>query len=200
MFRGSAILVLLLLSLHGFAQEAAVKEEVVTSITKTALGGGYILWNEEIEAQDGSNSSKGNANYAGLTLHFDKSWTLNGWVWGGTVGLGAGKATADGFDNSVSYTDSAQRPWTLYFIDMYSLFSPQPNVMIGLGLLAYQRTAQWTSDVNANLEVNELVKTGVSPELLFRYRLSKTATLLQTISPQDFNKNAIWRWSVQFFF
>ncbi len=155
------------------------------------------MWTERFSVEDNLGSAKGLANYAGIFLNLDQSWTKGRAVYGFSLGAGFGKATATGFEG-VSYPDSGQRDWTLGYIQGYRYYRLQWNVMIGAGAMVGIRKSDWKSRENTALraESKALNRVLYSPELLLRWTVSKRLVVFQSIAPMEFTGHTLWRWGI----
>lgn len=184
---------------QGSSQSGEPKKTKRTTASRWGMGVGYLVFSDALEVNEGSGFEKGIANYAGVSLFADYILVVRRWVYGAVAGIATGKATAGGFA-IVNYPDAGKRTWTLFYVEGSALYRVMPNVMLGLGLLAGNRSTDWKSSANPQISVEDLNKAIYAPELVLRWNASRRLTIGQALATPDFRGTTLWRWSAQYNF
>lgn len=166
------------------------------TVKRFGVGLGFMMFSENLKGIESGSLDTGIANYSGLVLYGERTWTKNRWIYQAALGVGMGKGTAS--FSSILVDDLGRRTWTLFYGEGSANYRISPQLSVGAGLIAASRFADWKSQSNTALSVQELNKTIYAPEFIIRWNTSRRITLVQSISTPDFRGSTMWRWTSQF--
>lgn len=175
----------------------STKVGVPKGIDSYAFGLSYLLWNESIVISQGTNSSKGFANYGGYTLGVERFWMKGRWLNGATIAYGLGKASSGGFDAPLTFADGIDRKWWSIQASVHRYYRLNTTFMIGFGLLLRHRSANWEPKESA-LTVDSGKATQFSPQLLMRWRLTPHFSFIQSFTHINLKTSTMWAWTAQY--
>ncbi len=179
-----------------YSQQAPAASSVkrkVGAAKKFSVGLGYMSFSESLQITQSNQKDVGFANYAGLAALVDHTWTKNRWVYLVGGGIGAGKASAGGFNNLMTYR-ALKRSWTLTFLELAANYRINSKISFGGGMIVGNRSADWKTD-DSSFQTKQLNKVLYAPEFITRFDLTRKFTLIQSIASPDLRGNTIWRWS-----
>lgn len=161
MFRSRCFLSAVLL-LSAFSPEigrAQLKEQVSVGVSK-------LVWLEKIRISKAGKFDSGITSSSGFAVTLEKTWSSPGW--GGGVGLigGTGRSSAGGFEGTVAFADTGDRPLIILGALPRLQRSVGQHVQLGAMAPVLYRRVDWTSiDPNLDVEPRGSLLTGVSFEI-----------------------------------
>lgn len=164
-----------------------------------SVGLGYLQFNESISISEGSQQSKGVASYAGPVLLADYSNSRRPVVFGTSIYLASGKASAGQFDGVVSFDDAVKRGWWVGGINPYLHYRLTNDFSLGAGIFARVRTADW-QPASQVLTVQTSPAYSFGPQIDFRIFLNEHFALNQSIAFLDLRSHTQWLFSANYIF
>jgi hypothetical protein len=160
----------------------------------TEIGVGYQLWNEKIDLAQGGAFGTGYGHYGGFNFILERNWTRGSLQYGGSLGMGAGKATAK--VTGVTFADGGDRPWYSASFAPFTHYKLNPDIMLGLGAMIRYRGVDWTPrDPSIRLETRSRFQyTG---QIHLRWTVGNSLSFIQSYSPLGFEGESFWQFSLQ---
>lgn len=167
MFRGKTVLrALILISLTW--SSAAFAQDLVE---RTTLGLTKLVWLEKLTISKAGRFDSGISSSSGFGVTFEKSWASG--KWGGGMGLlaSSGRASAGGFNGTVTFTDTGERPYVIFGALPRGYYRLTDQVDLGALVPIFYRRIDWASKDKA-LTVDHRGPLAIGATFEIRLRLS----------------------------
>lgn len=192
MYRGKAVIqILCFLSLFGASTAHA------QSITeRTTVGLNKLVWLEKLRISKSGKFDSGISSSSGFGVTFEKSWASGEWGGGFGVMAASGRASAGGFNGSVVFADTGERPFALFGALPRGYYRLTEQVDLGALVPILYRRIDWTSkDKALTVDHRGPLATGATFEI--RLRLSPDWEITQAIGALG-EGETLWHLGLQF--
>jgi hypothetical protein len=180
------------------SDESEIRRQGARSfLARTEIGVGYQLWNERLELRQGAVSGSGFGHYSGANFILERNWFRGVLQYGGSLGMGAGKATAQ--VSGVSFPDGGNRDWYSASFSPFAHYRLNQNVMLGLGMLFRYRSIDWTPQ-DTSIVLSAPSRLQYAGQIHLRWTMAPLASLIQSYTPLGFKGESMWQWSIQAIF
>jgi hypothetical protein len=161
---------------------------------RTEIGVGYQLWNEKLDLFQGGSIGRGYGHYGGFNFVLERNWSRRALQYGGSLGMGAGKATA--LVSGVPFADGGDRAWYSASLNPFTHYKLNPDIMLGLGALIRYRSVDWTPrDASIRLETRSRFQ--YAGQIHLRWTVGNSLSVIQTYAPLGFQGESFWQFSLQ---
>ena len=166
-------------------------------LSRVEIGVSYAIWNERFSVNKGGTTTYGIAGYGGYVVSFENTWIRHRWQWGGDLGFGIGKASAN---LTTVLPEGRDRPWYTVQLAPYVNYRVSMNGQLGLGVMARYRNVSWVA-LDQTTQINVSQDIQIAPLLDIRWSFGQKSTnqwsFIQTFAMLDSVGDSLWMWTLQ---